>query len=749
MRLVTHLLRSIIACFLLGVFIFGGVPVKAHAKTDAKISDTIELLGIIKDTSGKSIVQEKYATREEFAQMLVQVSPYAGDAKTSKTARLFRDVKTSDSKANYIQLAVSKGYMSGYLNGKFKPKQAVTMKEAAYGVLSLLGYSSADFTNQLSGSRFEKFKELGLNKNIQGKETDKLTEEDCNNLFYNLLNTKQKNGESYSFVLNYTVDEDGVIDYQALLKKETKGPYIVKEGWDKQLAGKAASYQKIRDNKISSADMNDYNVIYYSDQARRIWVYSKRIYGCLDDIAYMDGKPQKFTVSGEAYTVEKPEDMKAAMKASGIQKADMVVLLLGRDDKVSFMLPIVSELAGGTWIKNLGFDYNAGTFYRNGKEIAPLEIKNTDVIYYSRELKTVWVYGSTTYGVLSSITPSLSLPEQLTVAGNTYRLDSRPINSESGYANLRDITENDWGKRLREYGIEEGDNVVVYFGYDGNVAEIRKVDEMSAALPGYVLEITDKVVNSNSKDSSVKQIIKIIETGGTVLEFECDDSSITKGDAVEVTFQSGKAEIKKIDEYASNSIFELPKRKFTENARIIEVNNGDYKKLSPVQMEKIEWDYGNVIYSRLNSEGKIADLILKDATDSFSQYAFLKKVISPDYAKGIYSYELTFDSGTETTLVLSEAPWDLSIGPKAIRYEDNKLKEMKTLQRNRLQYINGKQANSGSQIFRIADDVLVYYYKNGEYYKGTFDSVADGSNSQIDGYSENSQSPIHIIVVTK
>ncbi len=751
MKLVKHPIRILLACLLITVAASLASPVIARAETETKIADTINLTGIMRDTDGNNIMEHKYVTRAEFAQMLVQSSVNASKIKLSKTARLFQDVKTSSSKAAFIQAAVAKGYMSGYLGGKFKPNQSITLKEAAYGTLAVLGYTSQDFANQLSGSRLEKFRELGIDKNINREEKERLTKTDCENLFYNLLNAKNKSGEIYAVTRGYSVNTDGKVDYQALLEKTTKGPIPAVEGWKNRLSKDISSYKIFNGNsKIIRESVDAYSILYVAEQSNTIWTYDNKIFGSLENITYNNGKPQEITVSSKSYIVEKPEDLKDVMDETGIKKDSMVAVLLGRDDKVAYILPMQSRVAGGDWRGSLGFEVSQGTIYKNGVTITDADVKSTDVIYFVKEAKTVWVYSKIAYGVLSMVTPSASLPENIIVVGNTYNLDGMPVNSSaSSVEGLRDITENRWGKRLRENDVQEGDNVMLSFGYDGKVVEISKVSKMSVTLTGYVLDITNKVVNNENKQSSVEQIIKVAETGGTVLDLECNNKTIEKGSLVEVSFVNGRTEITKLAAYSSNSITDLTTRKFAEDARIIEVKDLKFTKLSVARMKNVKWGAGNAIYAKVDSSGEITDLILSDVTDSFYQYGLLKKVVFPNYEKGIYGISLTVDLGEESILSPGDMPWDVNPGPKAFRFEGNTLKDMKTLNRVRLKYIDGKQANTGEEVYQIADDVMVFFCQNGEYYKSSFENLPIGGSYNIDGYMENWQGPIHVILVTK
>jgi hypothetical protein len=747
-----YLIKFFLTCALFGILLSGATWKKVYAQADDKMSDIMELTGIMADNTGNPVAQNKYVTREEFAQILVQASPYAGKVKNSNNYKLFKDVKQNSKKAAYIQIAVSKGYMSGYLSGNFKPHNSIIFREAIYGTLELLGFTQEDFIGKLSSARYDKFNELGLGKNITCGEEDKLTKKDCETLFYNLLKAKQKTGDVYARALGYPVDEEGNISYQGLLEKILKGPYLTKLDWEKNLTRKLSSYNIVLNNqKLLAQNIKDYSIVYFSDQTNDLWVYDIKVYGSLDSITYSDNKPQEFIIAGTNYTIEKPDDMKRIMKASNIRKGMMVALLLGRDDKVSYVLPIQSRVAGGEWQLDIGFDINLGTIYKEGVKITPEKVNDTDIIYYSKEIRTIWVYSKKVYGVVDAINPSAEAPEGIVVAGKTYDLKSIPVNSSSTISgDSEDITENAWGKRLRENGIAKGDNVVVLFGYNGNVVDIGKVNKMPVTLSGYVLSIENKVIKDQNKESDVKQIIRIVDTEGTIREFPSSDYNITKDSVVEVRFELGKPVITKIEAYESNNIQDITSKVLAEDIRIIEINKQNYTKVSEAALKEVNWSIGNVVYCKLNASDEITDLILRNVTDSFYQYGFLKKVVFPNANEGIFNFQMTFDiANNETTIVIDNPKWNLNLGPKAIQIEDNKVKDMKDLEKVGISYISGKQANTGNAVYRIADDVLVYFYKNGEYYKGDFDDITNNSNSMIDGYAENLQQPIRLIVVTK
>ena len=863
-----YIIKVCFMCLLLGIFISGAAGMKAYA-SENKITDIMDLSGITRDKTGNSIVKGKYATREEFAQMLVQASSYNDEVKNTNKLSLFQDVSKNSSKAAYIQLAVSKGYMCGYLGGVFKPKKAVSLQEAVYGALNLLGYPKTDFTGNMSDARYAKFKELGLGKNLSCSESSRLTKKDCVNLFYNLLNAKLKTGDTYAKALGYTVDEDGKIDASAMFDKKVAGPYLTKSGWSKVLSRKLSAYDILLNNKkadaadikngsvayysesankvwvythkvygnldsvtsnnsliqelsvsgtnysadrpkklndmirdagikkgmlvalilgrddkasyiipikstlavgnwqqkaslnlskctilknnlkASSKDIKDSDVIYYSKKLGRIWDFDKKVFGSLDNVTYDQNEPQQIAVSGVNYAVKSPEEMKKELKDSSIQNGTVVVALFGWDDKVSNILPLSSRIAGINWQQDLSFNTSQVNIYKDGNRVTSANVDSNDIIYYNSKLQTVWAYGKKVYGVIKSISPNMSAPDQAIIAGKTYALKLKPIDEAT---NSSDPSENAWGKLFREDGIHEGDNVVASLGFNGQVVDISTVEKMPVTIAGYVLKFGEMTVkDTNDKESSLSPSIQIVDTEGVIREFPCSDKTISMGSIVEVSFTNNKPVITMInsDTFKNDSTgFIAPK--VAAGARILEVKDLTYNTITTAQLREMNWGSGNVLYCRKNTAGEISDLILSYIPSSTYQYGLLKKVTAPNAGEDFGGLALTFDfGGTDTTITTNAPNGSTALGAKAVQIVDGSIKEMKDLTGIQLSYISGNQANTGSEVYRIADDAVVYLYKDGNYYKETLEDVTNFSAYTVKGYIEPSQDIIHVIIITK
>lgn len=257
-------------------------PLQVMASTSAADFDmreqVVKLTGIM-DVS--NYTQE--VTRGEFARMLVNASSYRENLPVSNVS-VFADVPGAHPNAVYIRIAASRGWMTGYLGGNFKPEEPVTYKDAVKAFLAILGYTDEDFTGDLSSSRISRFNYLELNEKMSRQAGDCLNQQDCMNLFYNLLKTKKKgSNEIYGTVLECELNSDGEINPISILDDERKGPVLVhkgfsviesvpfgSEGANVFLNGAASTLAAVKSSQQSAG----FAVIYYNVKSKTIWAYT-------------------------------------------------------------------------------------------------------------------------------------------------------------------------------------------------------------------------------------------------------------------------------------------------------------------------------------------------------------------------------------------------------------------------------------------------------------------------------------------
>ncbi len=278
---------------------------------------------------------QKKVTRQQFAKMLVQISPYKNKVGTTVKTSMYADVKRTSAYAPYIKIAVKNGWMKGNLQGKFRPKQAVTLKESVVAVLAMLGYSDSDFQGNLSSAKMSFYKAQKLNKNISKKANQTMTYGDMSCLLYNLLVTANKSGSIYAKTLGYELDANGDIAYLPMVYEELDGPVIAGADWRSQIPFETdESVIYIDGSKSRASNIHEYDVIYYSEKLNSIFVYQNRVTGRLNGVSPDRFTPNAVTVAGTNYALA---DQGLAYEVSAMgsyEIGDYVTLLLGRDGKV-------------------------------------------------------------------------------------------------------------------------------------------------------------------------------------------------------------------------------------------------------------------------------------------------------------------------------------------------------------------------------------------------------------------------------
>ena len=317
------------------------ISVQAATSTTVRAEQVIGALGIMNTDNGSSNSLTTTVTRGQYAQMLINISSLKESVTAESNVSLFSDVSKNYWAAGYIQTAITQGLMSGYLNGTFKPSKGVTLAQAVGGVLKLLGYTKSDYSGSISSGQMALYATKGLNKNINKTKNQYLSRSDCMNLFYNILTTTTKEGKIYGVTLGYTVDTNGEIDYLSLVNVKMKGPIIVDNDWMSDIPFSLALATYCRNGSISSySEIQDYDVIYYSDNLKTIWAYDSKVTGTIQTVTPNRLSPSAVTVAGKEYTLGSSAIATQFSTLGDVDQGDIVTLLLGKDNSVVAVLSI-------------------------------------------------------------------------------------------------------------------------------------------------------------------------------------------------------------------------------------------------------------------------------------------------------------------------------------------------------------------------------------------------------------------------
>ena len=259
-----------------------------YIDTYANIKSNFDLRKkVISVTGIMSLNQDmnKNISRAEFALMAVRASKYKNMLTKNSNIALYSDVDRNSEYASAIKIASEKGWMSGYLGGKFMPDKDISLQEAIKVLLYMLGYKAEDFAGDQLNKRITLYNNLGLGEFVLKGSNDSISRADAVNLFYNLFKTKMpEGGNAYITVLGGSLASDGEVNALSLADNSLKGPYVVnslqklnkvasfplKEA-SLYLNGSAVSYD-VLSSAMQSSDFG--LVIYYSSVGKAVWAYN-------------------------------------------------------------------------------------------------------------------------------------------------------------------------------------------------------------------------------------------------------------------------------------------------------------------------------------------------------------------------------------------------------------------------------------------------------------------------------------------
>ena len=271
-------------------------------------------------------------TRGAFARMLVAFSTFRESVGAQGTVgTLYTDVPGTSPWAPYIRIAVQQGWLNGYTDGSYRPDNAVTLEEACTAVLKLMGYKMTELNGSFPNAQLNKASEIGLRTNLERKPGETMNYEDCAALLYNALTANTASGSAYGTSLGFTVS-NGQVDGSTVLMSSLQGPFVA--GADTQLPfAPAAVY---RNDKVSpSAELNQYDVYYYSESLQTVWIYTRKAAGRITAVSPSASAPTAITVAGSSYTLGSTAVASQVSSLNGGGVGQVVTLLLGMNNEAA------------------------------------------------------------------------------------------------------------------------------------------------------------------------------------------------------------------------------------------------------------------------------------------------------------------------------------------------------------------------------------------------------------------------------
>lgn len=356
------------------------------------------------------------------------------------------------------------------------------------------------------------------------------------------------------------MDEKEKID---IMNSTRKGPYAVTD---------VASVKSVIPFDLASANIYFgtktidasqialYDVFYYSEPFRSVWIYRDNDFGVVDSVnvsgvlskadgysgvaAVTDG----IVISGKSYALSSDEVKNKFSAYGSLGVDDFVMVMLDKDGKVADAIKVDASVAdnyvtdeqeklslinstlkgpytamdASTVDAKVSFDLNTAKIYYGTKTIAPAEISKYDIFYYSEPFESVWIYRDNAIGMVDSVnvsgvssvsarySGSAAVSDGIILSGKSYALGSDTATYKfSAYGSL---------------GID--DFIMVLLDKDGRVADAVTAD--NEILEKFLDEDDDRValINSTLKGPYV---VKSGESVAQKLPFDINGANIYHG----------------------------------------------------------------------------------------------------------------------------------------------------------------------------------------------------------------------------
>lgn len=396
-------------------------------------------------------------------------------------------------------------------------------------------------------------------------------------------------------------------------------------------------------------------------------------------------------------------------------------------------------IASGDWQSNIPFSLSGATVTRDGSPSSASQIQENDVIYWCQSMRTLWVYSDKVVGTIQDITPNTAAPTAVTIGGHSYELDS----ASAVYA-LSD---------LGSYDI--GDTVSLLLGRQGKVAAVTAPIETTSERCGVVTKVTRESYSDGYHSSYTADTITLLATDGQSYQYECTSYTYDVGDLVGVNIAAdGTVSLKRLSPTrlsgkVNSEGTKIGSTPLADGVEILDVYEGSGTRIFPSRLAGITLNKDMVLYYTLNGSGEIDRLILEDVTGDNYHYGILTDMVEIPTGTLTTYYTYVYDvGGTTYTLANSTTGFPVSTGGIILKGDLNNPDKMYRLTKLEADRISGNLLIAGNRSYTMADDVVIYEYRNGSYYLSSAQRVTEKGLSLTGWYdkAESSGGRIRIVV---
>lgn len=652
-------MKRLVALLLSAALVAGLVPAALASGKDVPLKEKAAVLReleiMVGDQSGE-LHLERNVTRAEFTKLLVCASPYKNAVGDTSATDPYPDVSHRAWFAPYVRAAVDAGLVKGDLEGYFHPERSITLAEGVTMAVRLLGYQDGDFASAWPTGQLALYRSLDLDEGVKAAgQNDLMTREDCLHLFYNLLTAATRQGGVYGNALGCVLNAKGEVDVAALFRVEQEGPVALTGDWQSRLPFDVSDALVYRDNdRATLSDLREWDTVYWAKEDAILFAFSN----AQSSMAQMAG------------AVEGP-----------------VVAESGWQGKLPFAL---SE---------------AASVLRNGKEASADDIEGLDVVYWGKYDKRLYVYGKSVSGTVEAVSPSLATPAAVTVAGQTYGLET--FEAQYAFSDLGSF--------------RKGDRVRLLLGRGGGVAAVRTLDAgEDSGRVGIVSALETKPYLDNSDKAYSAKVITIVGADGLSYSYPYNwskSSDFEPGELVRVTVVEGKTTVRKTSSSLSGTVNSsgtgIGKYVLAADAEILDTyGDYSYRAVPSSRLAGVTLSGDMVRYAEIQDDKRVTALILNDVTGDLHTYGVMTDVNVASVPgmmmiQGAYTYDI---GGQSLVYPVDGKRFPAQKGPFCLMADGRDVKNMKNLTKVAGITLQGSYAAVGSARYLLADNAAYYIY---------------------------------------
>ncbi len=662
---------------------------------------------------------DKNVSRAEFAKIAVVMSQFRKTVALAGTTSVFSDCTFKHWASPYVRVAVTNGIVTGYPDGTFRPENTVALEEAVTIMLKLLGYTNDDFGTSWPYGQMGIASSAHILDNVDKSIGDTLKRRDVLKIVYNTLVANPKNAQSvsskYLEQLECNLYEDAIIIATNKQNNSVTPGYVLTSAGTFKISGDLDDDLIGRKGDLITENGNDYAGFMPSVQA----VQKHVVYSKLSDtlVTYCNGAMTSFSVDTNVTAYLDTNKTTYGSVKSSISTGDTIYLMKNASGSVDYITVATNNIEGPktvttpVWYNSFTSDVLSLTVMRDGVRSTISDIQTNDIVYYLKDVNTVFAYSRKITGVYEKATPNRDMPTSITVSGTEYTLETAAA----------------FDKVSSNGDCKIGDTITLLIGKDGHIADVMSATGSTSSVAGYLVATGTKQFTNADGDAYSSVYASLVCSDGNELEvITRNDYSTYINKVMNVKFNDGvaslsvaKADTNVYGTVDSNSL-KIGSHNVAEGANILDITTNDsddepgaYTVTYLQRLDGVYIEANKVLYCKKNSKGQISDLILQNVTGDAYSYGVITNLTESGSNEGmsVSSKRYTCDIfGKQYTCSINYGSAFKKSMPAAFILSGGSIVGMKALNQYSgvVKSVNEGTITIASNTYLLSDDVAVY-----------------------------------------